>query len=45
MPKAALMPTEDHRAYQAIAEAIIESSGGTSAPEMNNLGETTAVSR
>lgn len=45
MPKAALMPTEDHKAYQAIAEAIIESSGGISAPEMNNLGETTTMPR
>lgn len=45
MLTAAFMPTEDHGAYQAIAETIIVSSGGVSVPEMNNLGETTAMPR
>lgn len=45
MPNATLMPTEDHGAYLAIAETITVSSGGISVPEMNNLGETTAMPR
>lgn len=45
MPNANFMATEDHGAYQAIAETIIVSSGRISVPEMNNLGETTAMPR
>lgn len=45
MPKASFMPTEDHGVYQAIAETVIVSSGGISFPEMNNLGEATAMPR